>query len=142
MKRIFHPWHKWECFHAGLFETTLPSGIDSESAKLMYRDFLANDARFSNSLEMVISSWPISCDHFLSNESINRIAWLGQASMCMNTGIPMWYRGGFKMLSGAQQKVANAIADSYLKKWVRKKAHEHTEPRERLHSEMEESRLF
>ncbi len=49
---------------------------------------------------------------------MNRIAWLGQASMCIATGIPSRFRGGFYKLTEAQQARANATALEYLNRWL------------------------
>jgi hypothetical protein len=49
---------------------------------------------------------------------MNRIAWLGQASMCYATGIPSKYCSGFNLLSDEQKHHANEIALVYLNKWL------------------------
>jgi hypothetical protein len=49
---------------------------------------------------------------------MNRIAWLGQASLCYATGIPSTYRTGFHLLNEEQQEKANNIALEYLNKWL------------------------
>lgn len=116
MKKIWHPWHEWECFKAGFYDTTCQ--LHPEVARGKYREFLADLPRFRHALQRVLREWPKSCEHFLSNESINRIAWLGQASMCIDTGIPSVYRGGFKMLSAPQQDAANAEAALALEAWI------------------------
>lgn len=118
MKKIWHPYLEWECFHAGMYSRKLPTGFDSESARIAYRDFLSDIQRFKNAMGRVLAEWPISCEHFLTNESLNRVAWLGQSSMCIETGISSWYRAGFKLLSDAQAKRANIAAEEYLRKWI------------------------
>jgi hypothetical protein len=49
---------------------------------------------------------------------MNRIAWLGQASLCYATGIPSTFRAGFNLLTPEQQNKANTIALEYLNKWL------------------------
>jgi hypothetical protein len=49
---------------------------------------------------------------------MNRIAWLGQASLSYAKGIPAVYRGGFNLLNDDQQEKANRIAHEYLNKWL------------------------
>jgi len=90
------------------------SGFDGEKA---YSEFLSDVGRFEKGLRRVLSEWPVSCEHFLSNPSMNRIAWLGQAAMCIEAGVPAVYRGGFKFLSSSCQEDANALALRYLKLW-------------------------
>jgi hypothetical protein len=119
MKRIYHHWETWECVQAGMYSSL--SDIDHEDTLERYAEFLRDIPRFRAALERVLSEWPISCEQFLSNDSINRIAWLGQASMCIDTGIPRLFRGGFKLLSDSEQRSANAAAQDALTTWYRYK---------------------
>lgn len=116
MKRIYHTWDKWECYPAGFYETKGP--FDDETCRDMYRDFLKDSNRFRSALQQVLIEWPRSCEHYLSNENMNRIAWLGQASMCIETGIPAAFRGGFNRLTEQEQTEANSIALETLNKWL------------------------
>jgi len=118
LNRIYHPYWKWECFKAGFYTSAPPDGIDADQAREMYRDFLADIARFEKAMMRVLNEWPHSCEQFLSNPNINRIAWLGQASMCIETGISCNFRGGFKLLSTDQQRVANKAAEYVLNIWL------------------------
>lgn len=118
MKRIYHPYWDWECYKAGFFNTT--SDLEKEEAQKKYCEFLGDLDRFEKALQRVISEWTISCEQFLSNDSMNRIAWLGQASMCIETGIPSIYRGGFRLLSEEKQKQADEMALKYLNIFLNK----------------------
>lgn len=91
-----------------------------EDGRAMYAEFLSDFWRFTHGLDRVLREWPISCEQFLSNENINRIAWLGQASMFISTGIPAKFRSGFMLLSESGQAQANTIAEHYLRKWLKK----------------------
>jgi hypothetical protein len=103
---------------AGLYDESAPDGQDADASRQAYADFLGNTELFRAALQRVLTEWPIACEQFLSNESINRIAWLGQASMCIETGTPCKYRSGFMLLSDEQQATANAIADEALQAWL------------------------
>jgi hypothetical protein len=116
-KRIFHTYDKWECYKAGFYATTKP-GMTRVECEEAYKAFLSNDASFSDSLGHVITEWVHSCEHYLTNTAMNRIAWLGQAAMCYASGIPAVFRGGFTLLSEAQQNHANELALVYLNKWL------------------------
>lgn len=100
-----------------MYETVAPEGFDSDTAVSAYTDFLADLPRFEYALNRVLSEWPISCEHFLSNTSVNRIAWLGQSSMCIATGIPACFRAGFSALDERGQAAANQLAERYLGIW-------------------------
>lgn len=117
--RIFHKYTEWECYKAGFYNTT-KQGMTKEECEQAYCIFLSDIVRFSKALEKVINEWKKSCEHYLSNSSMNRIAWLGQAAMCYETGIPSTYRNGFNLLSEEQQVKANETALYYLNKWLEK----------------------
>lgn len=115
MKRIFHPWNKWECYKAGFYSTSID--ISSDEAKIIYRDFLSDLNRFEIALKKVIREWKFSCEHFLSNPSLNKIAWLGQASACIEIGLPSKFRSGFSLMNINQQRAANNLAYRYYLIW-------------------------
>lgn len=120
MKRIYHTWEKWECYPAGFYENQAPNGMTPKEAIAAYATFLRDLPRFENALSRVISEWRHSCEHYLSNDNMNRIAWLGQAAMCIDSGVPAAYRGGFNKLSQTEQEAANAMALKYLNLWLEK----------------------
>lgn len=115
--RIYHTWDKWECYPAGFYENN-KEGMTDDEAKEAYRAFLADLPRFRAALTRVLAEWKNSCEHYLTNESMNRIAWLGQASACIELGIPSRYRSGYFLLSDEQQKAADAVALEFLNKWL------------------------
>jgi hypothetical protein len=117
MKRIYHTWDKWECYPAGFYDNGKP-GQKADDCEQRYADFLRDDTRFRVALLQVLAHWPRSCEHYLTNENMNRIAWLGQASACISLGLPSIYRGGFGRLTEAEQQRANATALEALNKWL------------------------
>lgn len=118
MNRIYHTWDKWECFPAGFYSPHPPKPLTADECEERYRAFLSDDAAFCAALARVLAEWPNSCEHYLSNQNMNRIAWLGQASMCIATGIPSRFRGGFYKLTEEQQARADATALEYLNRWL------------------------
>lgn len=119
MERIYHTWDKWECYPAGFFENRPPGrNLTDGMCKLMYAQFLADIPRFEEAMAGVLKDWPTSCEQWLSNERMNRIAWLGQAAMCYATGIPSTFCGGFNQLTPEQQNAANLAALKYLNIWL------------------------
>lgn len=118
MKRIYHTWDKWECYPAGFYATRPPEGMTARQAEVLYRDLLRDLPRFASALSRVLAEWPNSCEHYLSNENMNRIAWLGQASMCVEHGISHRFRGGFNLLSDDEKLAANNAALIALNSWL------------------------
>lgn len=115
--RVFHTWDKWECYRHG-FYAERPVGITHEEGEEKYREFLSDLSRFAAALEVVTSQWKHSCEHYLTNDRMNRIAWLGQAAVCQAMGIPSACRGGYHRLSEAEKKAADDLALEYLNKWL------------------------
>lgn len=119
MKRIYHTWDKWECYPAGFYDTNPADRTITEAqARDIYAEFLRDTERFTVALERVIAEWPNSCEHYLSNERMNRIAWLGQASLCIAEGIPARFRGGYSQLTKAEQHAADVTALAALNAWL------------------------
>lgn len=115
--RIFHTYDKWECYKHGFYNTTF-KGKTKKQCEEEYALFFSNEKLFEETLLKVITEWKYSCEHYLTNKSMNRIAWLGQASMCYYSGIPATYRNGFNLLTEEQQNKANIIALKYLNMWL------------------------
>lgn len=121
MNRIYHTWDKWECYPAGFYEKRpKDKAISDDEAREIYTNLLANTEEFEAALERVITEWRHSCEHYLTNESMNRIAWLGQAALCLAKGVPAIFRGGFVDLPLDLQRRANETALKYLNKWREK----------------------
>lgn len=115
--RVFHTYDKWECHKAGFYATTV-KGKNKKQCEQEYRELLTNEEEFRAALEIVITTWPNSCEHYLGNNAMNRIAWLGQASLCVARQIPSDFRGGWQLLTEEEQNKANGIALEYLNRWL------------------------
>ena len=117
-ERIFHTYEKWECHKAG-FYASRKDGMTQVACEHEYLRILSNDVLFSNALQRVITEWKYSCEHYLTNKAMNRIAWLGQAAVCISTGVPSKYSSGWNLLNDDQQNKANEMALYYLNKWMK-----------------------
>lgn len=118
MNRIYHTWEKWECYRAGFYENQ-SALLEKHECETEYAKLLKDHKAFRKALREVLSEWPNSCEHYLSNESMNRIAWLGQAALCIAKQIPSTMRGGFHWLTNEEKAAADAIALEYLNKWLK-----------------------
>jgi hypothetical protein len=114
--RIFHTWDKWECYKHGFYSENPPNGI--EAGEDAYKEFLGDLDKFEAALKVVTTEWLNSCEHFLTNDRMNRIAWLGQASVAQALGLPAVCRGGYTKLTESEQRVADSMALTYLNKWL------------------------
>jgi ParB-like chromosome segregation protein Spo0J len=115
--RIFHTYDKWECEKAGFYAQKV-DGMTADECREAYRSFLADPDRFRAAATCVIQEWENSCEHYLTNFAMNRIAWIGQASMCYATGVPSKFCGGFNLLTPEQQQEANEVALDVLNDWL------------------------
>ena len=118
MNRIYHTWEKWECYPAGFYETRPNDKRTTEQCEQEYMALLTNADEFWAALNRVLREWPRSCEHYLSNSKMNRIAWMGQASLCISRGIPSTFRGMFNRLTPQQRDAANLLALKALNKWL------------------------
>lgn len=116
--RIFHTFDKWECHKAGFYETKPPAGLNADNCRALYRQLLSDIPEFERILECVVTEWVHSCEHYLTNSAMNRVAWLGQASLCYKHGIPSEFRGGYQLLTEAQQISADEAALKWLNIWL------------------------
>lgn len=113
--RIYHTWEKWECYKAGFYDES-PS--NQEEGEEKYRLFLSDLGAFEAALLGVTDQWKNSCEHYLTNDRMNRIAWLGQASVCFALGVPSCCRGGYNLLTETQKAEADELALKYLNIWL------------------------
>jgi hypothetical protein len=125
IKRIYHTWDKWECYPAGFYENS-KQGMTRSDCENEYKNFLSDLIKFEQALIRVITEWKNSCEHYLTNEKMNRIAWLGQASLCIATGIPSCYRSGYFLLDKKEQVAADELALRYLNIWLIKNNYQQT----------------
>lgn len=124
MTRIFHPFDKWEDykfnFYGGICE------YDHDKTLQTYANLLRNLNVFEDALKVIISEWKYSCEHNLSNESMNRIAYLGQAANALVNKVPHNVSmGGYNLLTKEEQTAADKLAEKYLNLWLVK--HEYSQ---------------
>ena len=115
--RIFHTWDRWECYKAGFYESKHPT-LSHEECENIFASILSDTNKFAEILEKIIVEWKYSCEHYLTNNSMNRIAWLGQAAVCYETGVPSRYSGAWFDISEEDRDRANEVALHYLNIWL------------------------
>ena len=114
--RIFHTYDKWECHKSGFYATN-KEGMTREQCESEFKRILSDQNLFSEILNKLIIEWKNSCEHYLTNKSMNRIAWLGQAAVCYESGVPSKYSSAWFDIDENVRKEADATALRYLKKW-------------------------
>lgn len=86
MKRIYHRYENWECFKAGFFRNV--SGEEKKELELKVVELFSNAEKTEYFMRIIVAEWPNSCEHNLTNISLNRVAWLGQSACCFYAKIP------------------------------------------------------
>lgn len=117
MTRIFHPWSKWEDYKHNFYGST--SNHKKDNTLEMYATLLKNLDKFEAALKTIINEWRYSCEHNLTNENMNRIAYLGQAANALVNNAPHNISmGGYNLLTSEEQHDADALAQKYLNLWL------------------------
>ena len=115
--RIFHTHEKWELIEYGFFNNTHPR-LSNEQCKYKYYEFLSDTEGFKSAIYELFEACPNSCEHNLTNRSLNRIALIGQAAVAYKYQIPSIFCSGFNLLSIEGQEAANNVAFEALNEWL------------------------
>lgn len=115
--RIFHTYDKWECHKAGFYKSN-KDDWSHEECEEEFKRILSDQVLFSEILNKLIIEWKYSCEHYLTNKSMNRIAWLGQAAVCFHSGVPSKYSSVWFDIPEDIREKANNTALKYLNKWL------------------------
>ena len=85
-KRVYHPYHLWEEYHAGMWIVT--AGEKRKEHAKASADLMRDPEAFFQAMMKAVNDWPISCEVNLTASSINQRAWLGHAGCCIAAGSP------------------------------------------------------
>lgn len=122
--RVYHPWNRWEDYPAGFYEK--PSGAVKKQMIDRVIELFSSADLTTQHMSMVIEKWPFSCEHNFTNNSLNRIAYLGQAACCIYAGIPSTVTmEAWSSVPEDKQKQACDIAESLIVSWL--KTHNHAQ---------------
>jgi hypothetical protein len=117
MKRIYHPYWLWEDYKHGFYENSSGSNKEKHIEKCL--ELFNSKELTTEFMFRVVNEWKYSCEHNLTNEAMNKIAYIGQSACCLFASIPntitmeCWSK-----LSSEIQKQANEIAEKALNHWL------------------------
>lgn len=137
IKKIWHPYYNWECYYAGMYDNTNKFNYNMDKCKILFKEYFCDLNNFESTIIKVFNNWEVSCEHFLTWENINRIAWIGQACVCYDIGLSSIYKSGFNLLEENIKIQANNLAYFYLKEWINDKTKDNY-----LFKDMEKKRLY
>jgi len=118
INQVFHHYSKWEDYAAGFY------GYDFEDYQFkheMSKELLGDEKQFREVALQMIESWEYSCEHNLTDPSVNKIAYIGQASCCFNHGSPSeltkkaWWE-----IPEEKRNKADSVAREVLRIWREK----------------------
>jgi len=96
----------------------LTKGREREDLLKRAIKFTGNANLYGSWMIKVLDKWPCSCEHNLSDITMNRQAWIGHAACCLAIGCSEEItRLAWHHLTQRQQDEANAMADKAIVKW-------------------------
>ena len=116
MERIYHRYEFWECYKNGFYNNK--TKYNNDELYDLVIEFFNNTIIVDLYMNKVINEWIYSCEHNLTNISLNRVAWLGQAACCIYKNIP--YKNTmdtWKYIDKNKQIIACEIAEKIIKKY-------------------------
>lgn len=113
--QIFHHYLKWEDFKHGLYDSQCDR---FEEKKELSKELLSNQELFYEVAIDMFKSWKFSSEQNLTDNNINKNAWIGQGSCCFNHSAPSYVTiEAWWELDEDTRKEANRTAQRALKKW-------------------------
>jgi hypothetical protein len=119
MERIYHPYWLWEDYKAGFYENI--SGEEKKQMTLKVIEMFNSELLTKEFMNRVITEWKYSCEHNLTNESLNKIAYIGQGACCVYAKVPNTITmEAWSLLDKEVQIRANKIAEKTIENWINK----------------------
>lgn len=112
--RIYHPYWMWEEVKYNMW-----GAVSNKFEMLEWAIEFTGDANlYGDWMMKVVSDWPMSCQHNLSNSTQNRKAWIGHAACAYANKCPEdIVRKAWSHLTEQQQIDANAKAQEAIEHW-------------------------
>jgi|TARA_Y100000310_G_scaffold342084_1_gene443694 hypothetical protein len=116
--RVYHHYTKWEDHKYGFYDNC--SGeLKGEKIKAVVRMFNSKNLTVKY-MNRVIDEWKYSCEHNLTNPSMNKIAYIGQGACCLYAQVPNTVTmEAWNLLDKNTQDRSDAIAKKVIDKWTK-----------------------
>lgn len=113
MEQICHPYWDWEDYRNG-FYAKLDKSLEPEKIHLAV-NLLSNELLFYSVAKEMLLKWPKSTEQNLTDDSINKRAWIGQSACCYSESVPEYLtREAWGQLTETQREKANSVADKVI----------------------------
>ena len=133
--RIYKPYYLWEDWLNGMWRSV--DSKEYESYLQWAIDFTGDHIKYGESMGLVINEWKNTMLHNLTNQSINKRAFLGHCACCFDSGCPEYIvRDAWKLLTEQQRIDADTIAQKHIDNWINEYRTNSTGLRENLGKQM------
>ena len=117
--RVYHPWYKWEDYEHGFYDNM--SGAKGDEMRARVEELFASKSKTKMYMLKVVGEWKYSCEHNLTNETMNKVAWLGQAACAMYANVPATITmSAWSSLPEKHRDQADKIACEVIAHWATK----------------------
>jgi hypothetical protein len=118
-KRVFHHYTRWEDWRCGFYDSC--SGAENDKKVELVLEMFNSEDLTREYMNRVINEWKYSCEQNLTNESMNKIAYIGQAACCIYGGVPNGTTmQAWSMLSKDVRDRSDGIAREVINTWKRR----------------------
>jgi len=112
--RIYHPYWLWEEVDHNMWGSV----TDKKKFLKMAIEFTGDHKKYGRFMARVVSEWKYSCENALTDQYINRKAWVGHAACALAMGCPESItREAWSHLTDEQQLLANKEAERAIQAW-------------------------
>ena len=118
-RRVFRHYKDCEEYEDGGMWFPVSSPPERELFVRESSELMRDTPRFLEAMRRAVREWPNSCEHNLTCDSVNHLAWLGHAGCFLAVGSPEELtRLGWHQLNKREQDAANAAAEEALREWA------------------------
>ncbi len=117
MSRVYFHYQDLEEHADGMWRTLC--GVARCEAIQKSSKLLKEPDALASAMLLVLEMWPNSCEYEFTADSLNKIAWLGQAACCLAVGSPEeCTRVAWHTLTTGEQTIANKISEIIITGWT------------------------
>lgn len=118
LKKIYHEWQLWEDYKYGFYDNNNDKILITNKVIHMF----SSEKLTEKYMGRVINEWKYSCEQNLTNESMNKIAYIGQAAACLYCGASnLTTMYSWKFLTNEIRDRSDKIASKKILEWKQKK---------------------
>jgi hypothetical protein len=117
LEQIYHPYNVWEDYKNGFYDNV--SGKNKIEMIEKVIKFFSDPLQVEEVMFRVVDEWFYSCEHNLTNNGMNKIAYIGQASLSYLHKIPSTITmEAWSKVPKEFQIEANNIAERAYDRWL------------------------